>query len=523
MKKYVALFLALLMALSAFSAVSEEKPVVTIGKEMDTNGIALLEGQSAEKNNYYLDYAQLYAGCEVEYTWFLADDSQKISLAVANGQMPDAMIVDETTYNMLLAADMLMDITDVFNEVAPGTILESVFDIFPASYNAATVSGRLMAIPDTLQQNVHAITWIRQDWLDNLGLDAPSTLDELTEVILAFVNDDPDGNGLDDTIGLPVYEDVFGTYNQMGDLSYIASQFGAYPRTWYTQEDGTVVYGSVTKETRDALEYLQGMYADGAIDQEFAVRDFKEMIVSGKCGLVTGNWSISSGALQQSHAYDGADRVPLLCPVDENGTYYTMYRKPSNNYVVINKACENPAEVLKLIIGSYNFHWYVDLDQEWTEKRDVYSNIGASWYLMPLSIQLERSLVVKQRYEAFARYLETGETEGNPADVQGFIDAYINYLSDNTALTGWARYKGMYFGGSVELSENNDYLEPCFFGTTDSMKQYWTSLKTMEDEIFVKIIMGEADISEFDEFVDNWYKLGGAEITEEVQQYVDSH
>ena len=45
---------------------------------------------------------------------------------------------------------------------------------------------------------------IRQDWLDNLGLKAPTNMDEFEAVIKAFTEDDPDGNGQKDTMGLPI-------------------------------------------------------------------------------------------------------------------------------------------------------------------------------------------------------------------------------------------------------------------------------------------------------------------------------
>ena len=524
MKRTIALILGIFLVLTAIPAMAEDaRPIITIGKEMDTSGLSLLEGQTPDTDNYYLNYAQLYADCEVQYAWFLSDDSQKISLSVASGNMPDAMIVDQITYNMLLEADLLMDLTQAYENVAPGTILETVYDTFTASFESAKVGDKLMAIPNTMQQNVHAITWIRQDWLNNLGLDVPSTLEELMEVARAFVENDPDGNGEADTIGIPVYDQVFGTYNWNGDLSYIASQFGAYPRQWYTDENDNVVYGSVTEETRAALEYLAGLYEEGILDQEFAVRDFVDQVVSGKCGIMTGNWSAAGGPIQQSHAYDKADWIPVLCPVDENGNYLTMYRQPTTEYLVVSKKCENPEAILKLVVGEYDFHWYVDLDEEWTEKRKKYEEIGASWYLMPLSIQLEKSLVVKERYDAFDQYITTGSREGISAAVEGFINAYDAYLADSNSLTGWSWYKGMYLGGAVQLSEKNLYLTPCFFGTTETMKNSWTTLKTMEDEIFVKVIMGEADIAEFDTFVERWYALGGTEITQEVQNYVDAH
>ncbi len=524
MKRILALVLSALLVLISVPAMAEEaRDVITIGKEMDTSGLSLLEGQTADSNNYYLNYAEQYANCEVSYEWFLADDSQKISLAVASDKMPDAMIVDQNTYNMLLEANVLMDLTDVYAAVAPGTVLETAYTTFTAAFESAHVGDKLMALPNTMQQNVHAITWIRKDWLDNLGLEVPSTLEELAEVAAAFVANDPDGNGENDTIGIPVYEKVFGTYNQNGDLSYIASQFGAYPRQWYTDANGNVVYGSVTEETHNALVYLSEMYEAGVIDPEYAVRDFKELVVSGKCGIMTGNWSAAAGPIQQSHAFDGADWIPLLCPVTEDGQYLTMYRQPTTEYVVVNKECKNPEAVLKLIVGAYNFHWYIDLDEEWTSNRVKYEEIGASWMLMPLAIQLEKSLVVKERYDAFEQYINTGSTEGLSTAVLGFLSAYDAYKADSSSLTGWSWYKGMYLGGAVSLSENNEYLTPCFFGTTESMKDCWTTLQTMEDEIFVKIIMGEAEIDEFDTFVENWYALGGADVLSEVQEFVDAH
>lgn len=48
------------------------------------------------------------------------------------------------------------------------------------------------------------LMWIRQDWLENLGLSQPKTIDELINVIEKFTTDDPDGNGVDDTYGLGV-------------------------------------------------------------------------------------------------------------------------------------------------------------------------------------------------------------------------------------------------------------------------------------------------------------------------------
>ena len=126
------------------------------------------------------------------------------------------------------------------------------------------------------------ILWIRQDWLDALGLEAPRTWDELAQVANAFVTEDPDGNGEDDTIGIlgPGNADHMNAVggNQFG-LDPLFSCYQSYPQYWLEGEDGKVEYGSIQPETKTALENISKLYADGDIDPEMLVRsDSKEQI-----------------------------------------------------------------------------------------------------------------------------------------------------------------------------------------------------------------------------------------------------
>ena len=53
-------------------------------------------------------------------------------------------------------------------------------------------------------------------------------------------------------------------------------------------------------------------------------------------------------------------------------------------------------------------------------------------------------------------------------------------------------------------------------GQTETMETKWANLKKMEEETFAKIVMGKADISEFDTFVKNWKSQGGDQILKEI-------
>lgn len=524
MKKLVsfALLLALCLSMAAFSYAADAPVTITIGKQFDTSNQSFPEGHDAENYNYYKEYAELKSGVAIEYSWFLADDSQKVSLAVASGTMPDVMLVDQNAFDMLVASDMLMPLDEAFAAVAPGTILEQVYDVYHQAYEAAVVSGQLMALPNAVAQYENPVLWVRQDWLDTLGLEAPTTLDELEAVARAFIENDPDGNGEADTIGLGLYKGVFSTYNSNDDANSIAALFGAYPRMWHEGEDGKALYGSVAEGTGKALEVLADWYAQGLIDQEFAVRDADELIVSGKCGLSYGRWAYAGNQLKQSHAFDGADWVPVLCPLDDEGIYHSRFRVPAGRYVVVSKDCKNPEKVLEIIKSEYEFHWYVDLDEEWTARRTEYEQANVVWGVMPINVQLERTSIVEERALAFDQYLTTGSTEGMSDQLKGFITSYEEYLADPTNLTGWSWLKGMYQCGMLTTSDQCAYVEPVFWGTTETMEDVWTTLETLENETFVKIVMGEAPVDSFDAFVEQWYRQGGEMVTTEVQAYLDA-
>ena len=79
----------------------------------------------------------------------------------------------------------------------------------------------------------------------------------------------------------------------------------------------------------------------------------------------------------------------------------------------------------------------------------------------------------------------------------------------------------MYQCGMLATSDKNTFVSPVFWGTTETMEDVWTTLETMEIETFVKIVMGEAPIEEFDRFVEQWNALGGEQVTSEVQALVD--
>lgn len=108
---------------------------------------------------------------------------------------------------------------------------------------------------------------IRQDWLDNLGLDMPETFEEFKEVMRAFTEDDPDGNGVDDTYGF--VSSYQGPYNrEWNGLEFLAVAMGA-PNEW-RYENGEMVPDFATDQWLTMLTYIKDMYDSGYMNKDFA-------------------------------------------------------------------------------------------------------------------------------------------------------------------------------------------------------------------------------------------------------------
>ncbi|GHU74354.1 hypothetical protein AGMMS49992_15550 [Clostridia bacterium] len=126
-------------------------------------------------------------------------------------------------------------------------------------------------------------SYIRTDWLDKLGLSIPTTLDELHDVAAAFAKNDPDGNGAADTLGIS---------GANGGFHYIFGAYGIMRNTYNLQDDGSVVYTSVTEPYKNALKTLAAWYAEGLIDPESFTDSrtiLREKWSAGRIGIMDDN------------------------------------------------------------------------------------------------------------------------------------------------------------------------------------------------------------------------------------------
>ena len=169
------------------------------------NGTEKYVGSDDINNNVYTRCYQDELGITLKYTIAAAGDdyTQKLTMAIASNELPDLMDLPPEEFSELANAGMLADITEAYDTYASDLLKETIEVDGGVQLASAKVDGKLYGLPQlSAADGTCDLLWIRTDWLDNLGLKAPTTMDELLEVARAFRYDDPDGNDQDDTWGI---------------------------------------------------------------------------------------------------------------------------------------------------------------------------------------------------------------------------------------------------------------------------------------------------------------------------------
>ncbi|MBN2086045.1 MAG: extracellular solute-binding protein [Anaerolineales bacterium] len=222
------------------------------------------------------------------------DMNQKINTAAAANDLPDLFFVNRDAWYALVGQGMIAPVDDLL-PLMPTRTATHYSD--PNRNRLVTIDGKMYGLPDPGQIPTTDGLVIRKDWLDKLGLAMPKTLDELIEVARAFTNDDPDGNGKNDTYGFGAYPEMAGVpENGLGRrFDYIMGAFGV-SGMWNVTQDGfgMNVYNPAFL---DALKVVRQINVEGLITPDWPTLkkdDFRANWKQGQWGIMRENFAALS-------------------------------------------------------------------------------------------------------------------------------------------------------------------------------------------------------------------------------------
>lgn len=222
---------------------------IAIGPE-----VKFKEGQDIN-NNEYNDWMLDEFVLDVNYVWNTptSDDAfyTKLMLSISAGEpLPDFFTIENGHAHELIDSGLLMPIDDLWEQYA-GDVWKTAYEDVADCWLPYKRDGQTYAYPiaDYLYEH-EDVMWIRDDWLEAVGMEAPTNLDELRAVMEAFVNLDSSVTGNDEVYA--VAAQLKGNYISWMGLNCIFGMFGMVPEMWLENADGEIVYSSTQPEVKES-------------------------------------------------------------------------------------------------------------------------------------------------------------------------------------------------------------------------------------------------------------------------------
>ncbi|AWB45515.1 sugar ABC transporter [Paenibacillus sp. CAA11] len=544
----LALTLAFTASLAGCSGKGEEKKVASVTTE---NGykekydpevtlttvwgvdptLKFKNGETIE-NNVATKWAKEKFGINIESLWSVTDTNgalaTKLRLAMSSGQeMPEILTLG--TENQQLAQDLID--SGMYGEVGPlfdkyaSETWKAAMNQDPNVWNQYSRDGKRMGIPILdFAYNHDYVLWIRQDWLDKLGLQAPKTLDELEKVMEAFKNQNPAGLSPDKVVPLSIgFKTSMNTW--MGDPSWIFGAYGTLPQQWNIGKDGKLEYGSVNEGMKQGLQKLKEWMDKGYIPKEAALWDenkTSEPAVAGTAGIIPGPYWMSGWPLQDTAKNaPGAVWKPIPIPAGPDGTAMRHGTQFTNGVTLIKADTKHPEAFFTYqnylfdhfaaagSSGEFANGLFKGYDYDLDEKGNMVANDQISGgYVNTVRYLLVRdgARIPDAQMTALLKLAEGGKPETRLEK-----DVAVNYGKDTPQ------------AAKVLLEQKDISKKDMFTGpTTNTMKSKWDYLTKIENQTFNEIIYGKKPVEAFDAFVKTWKGGGGEQITNEVNTWYES-
>lgn len=396
-----------------------------------------------ERTNVHIEWQSVAGTAEERRT--------AINAIIAGGDLPDIFMgIGFTPAQLQLYGQqgLFTKLNDLID--ANGVEIKRVFEQYPNVRDTITANdGNIYMMPD-VNDCYHckgsSKLWINKVWLDKLGLGIPQTTEEFHAALKAFKDQDPNGNGQADEIGMSSGTDVwvgstgtnaptgFGTYDPyfMGSFLYNPGE------PWLVMTEGKVDVSFNKPGWREGLKYLNALYNDGLIaresfsqigDQLRQTGDHEGDVILG--AAPGGYWGVFLTIDQNAEGARWEEYVtvpPLQGPDGTRLATWNHFGGVNVGWFVITNKCENPELAVKWADGLYELEAVC---------RAYAGELGVDW-----------------------RWAEEGEMGINGK--QGVWKQLVTWSSDAMRNHWWGQFNPMYRSSDFRLGEVVDPAHPTF-------------------------------------------------------------
>ncbi|WP_337101128.1 ABC transporter substrate-binding protein [Paenibacillus sp. YIM B09110] len=484
---------------------------------VELDGDSMVTMSNFNEVGAYKEFEKI-TGTKVEFKHPGGDSNQvkeQFNLLIASNNLPDViqtgwLKVPRGPQNAIKEGTLLR-LNDLIKEHAPN--FQKFLDEHPDVANMiVTDDGDIYGFPFIRmddRQKVFFGPMMRADWLQKVGLEAPTTIEEWEKVLTAFRDGDPNENGQKDEIPflLEVGQVRDGNANSLIGAWDILLQF--------FQVDGKVKYGEIEPEFENFVATMNDWYKKGLIDPDFAAVDgkLKDANVTGhKLGAFYGYSSGSLGKyMDLVKDHPTFELKPTLNPSREKGKLSAAGQisptYPGDHVAAITTAAKHPEEIVK---------WF---DLGYSEQGSMLYNFGVEGesYEMVDGAPKYKEIITKNPEglafkQAQARYMRSHFGGPFIQDVSGFLQQ-MKFPQQLEAIEIWGK------------AENKIQMPPITLTAEESSKlgSIMNDINTYSEEMLVKFIMGVEPLENLKNYADTLRSFGIEEAISIQQAALDRY
>jgi putative aldouronate transport system substrate-binding protein len=334
---------------------------------------------------------------------------------------------------------------------------------------------------------------IREDWLNNVKLAKPTTVEELYQVLKAFTYGDPDRDGKDDTIGLTDRNDlVFGAFKTL------SSYFGT-PNNWGVA-DGKLVPEFETQAYVDTMDFMRKLYDDKLINSDFAVTSKevqRDKLIRGIAGVYIGSMQDVQRLSDEVQLVNPSAKFTLVNHI-EGTKGFRIWSIPNYSalYLFSKKAIRTEAE-LKQVLQFFDRSMDKDVANlmKYGLEGRHYTTIGDKVQLLEETSKLRVN-------EVNALYALMIADLNNPQVKQVAESESLSQLADKLSL------------------DNEKYVvkDPTLGLESKTYDERGVELYKIVSDATYNYMLGKLDKAAFAQEIERWKRGGGAQIIEEYDE-----
>ncbi|MEK4059163.1 MULTISPECIES: extracellular solute-binding protein [Paenibacillus] len=432
-----------------------------------------------------------------------SEEIQKLNVLMASkSEVPDIVFTyDSGTFNRYAEQGGLTDLTELIDQYAPN--LKEFLGEDTLAYGQ--YKGQQFALPGRRLVLGKYAGYIRQDWLDKLGLPVPQTTEELYTTLKAFKDKDPGGTG-----GKVIPFGVSLAAAQVEPLIWsFIEPLTDEQRYTLTQQLGSSDYPTLLPGFKDALKFMNKLYNEGLMSKDFGLdKDKKQLwqnLQNGQIGFYTEDagepyftWNDFYENLQSN--VPGASMTPVDVFTNAEGKHAKPAYAPNAMYVMIPKSSSNAVAALK----------YLDWMASGTNLFDVQFGVENENYTLVDGVPVVKADATQEVTDRLYNFgdiaiIVNGKFAGDDAKNEA---AYIAQTPEKFQAD---------MRKSVEIS-NVDKIQPVRFDhPIEAEAKYGTTLADKFQEIIVKLTMikPEQFDSTYDSMIKDYMSSGGQAIQDE--------